>query len=226
MTAALDGRMGLMRADAAPAAVSRPKAAPRYPDQGYATAKRVLDIAGALAGLAVGGPIILAAAAWIYLVDGGPVFYRQWRVGQHGWLFRIYKLRTMRNDAERDGVRQATRSDSRVLPGCTWMRRSHVDELPQLWNILVGDMSLVGPRPERPEIIEWLRQFVPRIDLRTAAKPGLTGLAQVRNGYTNDIAGARRKIALDLRYLRRRGILTDIGLVLATVTRLWDRSAL
>ena len=106
------------------------------------------------------------------------------------------------------------------------MRRSHVDELPQLWNILRGDMSLVGPRPERPEMFEQLRKDIPGIELRLAGRPGLTGLAQVKHGYTNDLAGARRKIAFDLRYLRRRSVFSDLKLLLATFPKVWDQAAL
>jgi lipopolysaccharide/colanic/teichoic acid biosynthesis glycosyltransferase len=141
-------------------------------------------------------------------------------------MFRIHKLRTMRLDAEESGRAQfATARDPRVLPGCSWMRRSHADELPQLWNILRGEMSLVGPRPERPEMLEWLRQHLPAIGRRLLVRPGLTGLAQVRNGYTNDLAGARRKQAFDLRYLRRPSCLADLALVLQTVPKVWDRGA-
>lgn len=189
--------------------------------------KRALDIVVASAVLVLTAPLLLACIVWIRHCDGGPAIYRQWRVGRGGWLFVIYKLRTMRIDAESNGrARLASSGDPRVLPGCSWMRKSHVDELPQLWNILRGQMSLVGPRPERPEILEELRGSIPRIDLRLADRPGLTGLAQVRNGYANDLAGARRKLALDLRYLRSRGILPEIKLLLATVPKIWDRSAL
>ena len=106
------------------------------------------------------------------------------------------------------------------------MRRSHVDELPQLWNILLGQMSLVGPRPERPEMIEKLRQTIPRIEKRLVGLPGLTGLAQIRNGYTNDLKGARLKMAHDLRYLRSRSFWSEVGLLLQTAPKLWDRSGI
>ncbi|MEX0774099.1 MAG: sugar transferase [Phycisphaeraceae bacterium] len=190
-------------------------------------AKRVLDIAGALLGLAVAAPIVAGCAVWICLMDRGPAFYRQWRVGQDGWLFPIYKLRTMRQDSERHGEACfAANADPRVLRGCGLMRKMHLDELPQLWNILTGDMSLVGPRPERPEIVERLRQAIPQIDRRTECRPGLTGLAQVRQGYTNDVTGARRKVAFDLCYLRRQSLAVDLALLLRTIPRLWDRAAL
>jgi lipopolysaccharide/colanic/teichoic acid biosynthesis glycosyltransferase len=208
---------------ARPSLESRKLSTPGY---GFECGKRLLDIVAALVGLALLWPLLLLCGAWIGLSDRGPVLYRQWRVGRDGWLFCIYKFRTMSQDAERHGARQAEQGDPRILRGCAWMRKSHVDELPQLWNILRGDMSLVGPRPERPEIVEWLRNAVPRFDLRLVCRPGLTGLAQVRNGYTNDEAGARRKLALDLRYIRSRSIFNDLRLVLLTFPKVWDRTAL
>lgn len=189
-------------------------------------AQRALDVAAALLGLALLGPLLLACMAWIKLADGGPVFYRQWRVGRDGWLFRIWKLRTMRCDAEREGAMLACSGDPRVLPGCGWMRKSHVDELPQLWNILLGDMSLVGPRPERPEIHEEIRRALPGFEMRIESRPGLTGLAQVRNGYTNDLAGMRRKLALDRCWLRKRSLRLNLWLIAATLPKVWDRTAL
>ncbi len=188
-------------------------------------AKRGLDVVMASCALAVAAPVLFGCAAWVWWLDGSPVVYRQWRVGRDGWLFRLYKLRTMRRDAESAGAQYATSADPRVLPGCRWMRRSHVDELPQLINVLLGHMSLVGPRPERPEIIESLRDDLPGIERRLEAAPGLTGLAQIRNGYANDEAGMRRKLACDLSYLRRRSLIGDLALILATVPRFWDRAA-
>ena len=204
----------------------RPTRKPRRPrPKHYAIGKRLIDLCGAAIGLIVTAPVVLLCMAWIKLVDGGPVLYEQWRVGRDGWLFRIYKLRTMRQDAETGGARFASDGDSRVLRGCQWMRLSHVDELPQLWNIFWGDMSLVGPRPERPEIIDRLKADLPGIERRLAATPGLTGLAQVRNGYTNDLAGMRRKLAYDLAYLRRPSLWADLRLVLVTLPLFWDRAA-
>jgi lipopolysaccharide/colanic/teichoic acid biosynthesis glycosyltransferase len=191
----------------------------------YERRQRAIDVAAAAAGLIVLGPVILACAAWVKLMDGGPVFYRQWRVGRDGWLFRIWKLRTMVCDAENDGARLAHAGDPRVLPGCGWMRKSHVDELPQLWNILCGHMSVVGPRPERPEIHDELLTALRGFDARIQGRPGLTGLAQVRNGYTNDLPGMRRKLALDRCYLRRRSVRLDLWLILSTAPKLWDRAA-
>ncbi len=195
--------------------------------RGFERLKRLTDILAAMIGLVISVPVLAMAAIWIRLVDGRPVFYSQWRVGYDGWLFRLYKLRTMTTDAEGDGrARFARGRDPRILPGCAWMRKSHVDELPQFWNILKGQMSLVGPRPERPEIIEGLRRSMPKIERRLAVKPGLTGLAQVCNGYTNDTKGARRKLAHDLRYLRHRSVWREFRLLLATIPKVWDQGAM
>jgi lipopolysaccharide/colanic/teichoic acid biosynthesis glycosyltransferase len=211
----------------APSRRSAGESWPRRPGLPNCVFKRSLDIAGALIGLVLTSPLLLLCAAWIKICDGGPAFYTQWRVGRDGWLFRIYKLRTMVPDAEGHGpARFACAGDDRILPGCRWMRRSHVDELPQLWQILTGQMSLVGPRPERPEIIERLRPTLPGIERRLADRPGLTGLAQVRLGYANTTQGARRKLALDLLYLRRRSIAGELGLVLQTLPKVWDPAAL
>ncbi len=188
--------------------------------------KRFLDVAGALFGLVFTAPLLAICAVMIKLSDGGPVLYTQWRAGRGGWLFRIYKLRTMYLDSERrTGAVFARRSDDRIIPLCRWMRRSHADELPQLINVIRGEMSLVGPRPERPEIMDQLAEDVPGLERRLAVKPGVTGLAQLRNGYTNDVESARRKLALDLAYIERMGWLTDLRLILGTVPRLWDRTA-
>jgi lipopolysaccharide/colanic/teichoic acid biosynthesis glycosyltransferase len=202
-----------------------PRQVDRSPMHGSMAMKRVIDVSSAALGLIALSPLLLFCMLWIKAVDGGPVFYHQWRVGRDGWLFRICKFRTMGTQAERDGAQLASSGDARVLPGCRWMRKSHVDELPQLLNILLGQMSLVGPRPERPEILEELRADLPHIDRRLAAVPGLTGLAQVRNGYSNDLKGMRRKLAYDLKYLRQRGVMTDIKLLLQTVPKLWDHAA-
>ncbi|MEM7680356.1 MAG: sugar transferase [Planctomycetota bacterium] len=191
----------------------------------YEAAKRGIDVTLSLAALVVAAPLVMLVAVWTQVVDPGPVFYRQARVGRDGWLFWIWKLRTMSLKAEAGGARFAELDDPRVLPGMRWVRKSHIDELPQLINILRGEMSLVGPRPERPELHEAMRGTFPGIERRLAVAPGLTGLAQVVNGYTNDLAGMRRKLALDLQYVRRRGLRTDLVLLVATLPKLWDRGA-
>lgn len=133
-----------------------------------------------------------------------------------GKPFVLYKFRTMRLDAEKAGAQFATKGDPRVTPFGRFLRKTRLDELPQLWNVLRGEMSMVGPRPERPEFIGQLSSDIPDYLLRLGIKPGLTGLAQVVNGYDNDLAGFRRKVAYDLLYARQRGIWTDIKIMLRT----------
>ena len=135
-----------------------------------------------------------------------------------GRPFVLYKFRTMRIDAEKNGAQFATKGDPRVTSIGRFLRKSRLDELPQLWNVLRGEMSLVGPRPERPEFIESLSQEVPNYLLRLGIKPGLTGLAQVLNGYDNDIAGFRRKVALDLLYLQNCCVVNDVKILFRTVS--------
>lgn len=198
----------------------------RWRGQAFAALKRTLDVVGALLGLAAATPVFLVCGLWVWALEGRPLLYAQWRVGRNGRLFRLLKLRTMRLDAERDGARFSEVDDARILRGCAWMRKTHVDELPQLINVLLGHMSLVGPRPERPEMIERLRTDLPAIERRLAVRPGLTGLAQVRNGYSNDLRGARRKLAYDLWYLRRQSLWQDLRLLVQTVPKVWDQLAL
>lgn len=135
----------------------------------------------------------------------------------YGRPFVLYKFRTMRIDAEKNGAQFATKGDPRVTSIGRFLRKTQLDELPQLWNVLRGEMSLVGPRPERPEFIEHLSQEVPDYLLRLGIKPGLTGLAQVLNGYDNDIAGFRRKVALDLLYLQNCCLVNDLKILFRTV---------
>ena len=135
----------------------------------------------------------------------------------YGKPFVLYKFRTMRIDAEKNGAQFATKGDPRVTSIGRFLRKTRLDELPQLWNVLRGEMSLVGPRPERPEFIEQLSEEVPNYLLRLGIKPGLTGLAQVLNGYDNDIAGFRRKVALDLLYLQNCCFGNDLKILFRTV---------
>jgi lipopolysaccharide/colanic/teichoic acid biosynthesis glycosyltransferase len=147
-------------------------------------------------------------------------------VGKDGKLFRMFKLRTMYTDAEQaTGAVWAGQCDPRVIPLCRWMRRSHMDELPQLVNVIRGDMSLVGPRPERPEILADLEKVYPDIRRRLTVRPGITGLAQVRNGYDTTIEGVRNKLRADLEYIQRRRWSLEIKILAATLSKLNDRTA-
>lgn len=189
--------------------------------------KEVMDLVGGAMLCAAFAPVMVLCAVLIKLWDpAGPVLYRQVRVGLNGRLFTIYKLRTMYVDSEKHGKAQwAGKDDPRVIPVCRWMRKSHVDELPQLWNIMRGEMSLVGPRPERPEMYEKLVKDIPNFEERLAVKPGLTGLAQIKNGYDTDIECVRRKLEYDLQYIDSMSLGLEFKLLLSTFAKFNDSGA-
>jgi exopolysaccharide biosynthesis polyprenyl glycosylphosphotransferase len=179
--------------------------------------KRLTDIALAMSLLVLSAPLHLLAIIAL-AVQRGPVFYRQARVGRHGQPFSILKLRSMRVDAE-DGVPQwADPDDPRITPLGRVLRRTRLDELPQLVNILFGEMSFVGPRPERPEFVSELEQTIPFYSWRHVVRPGLTGWAQINYPYGSSVEDARRKLEYDLFYIRHYSVLTDLSIALRTVT--------
>jgi lipopolysaccharide/colanic/teichoic acid biosynthesis glycosyltransferase len=162
-------------------------------------------------------PVILVIMALVRLTSRGPALYAQVRVGLNGRLFTIYKIRTMTRDCERSsGPCWSTADDPRVTRFGRFLRRSHVDELPQLWNILIGDMSLVGPRPERPEFVSILERAIPRYRDRLVIRPGLTGLAQVQLPPDTDLGGVHDKLAFDLHYIRDCNLWLDLRLFACT----------
>ena len=180
--------------------------------------KRFVDIVGALTGLVVTAPIMALIALAVKLDSKGPVLYSQERAGRFGDPFKIYKFRTMRVDAEAWGpVWCAGEQDSRLTRVGAVLRRTHLDEMPQLFNVLKGDMSLVGPRPERPYFIEELNWLVPRYDERMLIKPGMTGLAQVHYRYDQTIADVKRKLRFDLLYTRRMCLALDFRILVWTM---------
>ncbi|NUZ07681.1 TIGR03013 family XrtA/PEP-CTERM system glycosyltransferase [Piscinibacter koreensis] len=180
--------------------------------------KRAFDICGALLLLAMAVPLIALAAASIALESRGPVFYRQERVGRGGKPFRVLKFRSMRVDAEKDGVPQwAAAQDARVTRVGHFIRRFRIDEIPQFLNVLRGDMSLVGPRPERPLFVEQLTRIIPYYALRHSVKPGLTGWTQVRYPYGATIDDALEKLRYDLYYVKNHDLGLDIAVMLETV---------
>ncbi|MCX5677119.1 MAG: sugar transferase [Planctomycetota bacterium] len=192
----------------------------------FETAKEVADIFIGFVALVLCLPALFVCAAIIRLSSIGPVFYRQQRVGKDGKPFMMYKFRTMRTDAElATGAVWAAHGDSRVVPACRWMRRSHVDELPQIINVIKGEMSLVGPRPERPEILNELEKAYPDVRKRLAVRPGITGLAQVRNGYDTTIEAFRTKLEADLEYIERRNWSMEFRIMAATIGKFHDRTA-
>lgn len=181
--------------------------------------KRVFDLFFASVLLVLSTPVVLLAAMAIRLEDRGPVFYRQVRVGLGGRTFTCLKLRSMGVDAEKDGVaRWASKSDARVTQVGAFLRKTRIDELPQLLCVLVGDMSLVGPRPERPDFVAKLREAMPFYELRHSVKPGITGWAQVRFTYGATVDDARRKHQFDLYYVKNHSLLLDLQILLETVS--------
>jgi sugar transferase (PEP-CTERM system associated) len=181
--------------------------------------KRLLDVVVAGLGLVVSTPIMLVAAAAVKLTSAGPLFYHQRRVGQNGRVFTVHKFRTMRADAEaHTGPIWASKDgDARVTPVGGFLRSARVDELPQLWNVLVGEMSFVGPRPERPEFVDGLTGQIPYYGQRHVVRPGLTGWAQVCYTYGASAEDAMQKLQYDLFYIKNLSIALDLFIILTTI---------
>jgi lipopolysaccharide/colanic/teichoic acid biosynthesis glycosyltransferase len=175
--------------------------------------KRALDVGLAAIGLAIGLPIILLFAVLIVLETEGPAFYVQERVGLRGRPFRVIKLRSMVADAEKDGARWADKNDSRVTKVGAFIRKTRIDELPQLVNVLKGEMTLIGPRPERAWFTHQFNREIPGFIDRLQVKPGLTGWAQVNGGY--DIS-PREKLRLDLEYIASLSLRKDLQILFRT----------
>lgn len=182
-----------------------------------ALAKRAFDLLAASALLIASLPLLALVSVAIRLDSPGPALYRQRRVGLDGREFDLFKLRSMRRDAEKDGPRWADAKDDRVTRIGRLIRRTRIDEIPQAFNVLRGEMSFVGPRPERPEFVRLLEKEIPNYHERHRVKPGLTGWAQVRYMYTASVEGARDKLAYDLFYIKHFSPLLDLLIVLMTV---------
>ena len=189
-------------------------------DQGFARSaiKRIFDIVTALVLIVGTAPIMLLAALAIKLDSRGPVLYRQERLGQDGKPFMVTKFRSMRTDAEKDGKpRWATVHDDRVTRVGHFMRKTRIDELPQLFNVLKGDMSMVGPRPERGYFVEQLTQQIPYFAVRHSVKPGVTGWAQVRYQYGATVEDSIEKLQYDLYYVKNHSLFLDLMILFETV---------
>ncbi|MDR3000465.1 MAG: sugar transferase [Fibromonadaceae bacterium] len=182
-----------------------------------ATIKRIMDITIAVFLLIITSPLLLLTAIAIKLDSKGSIFYKQQRVGLHSRQFTVYKFRSMRSDAEKDGPQWAKKNDSRVTRVGKIIRKFRIDEIPQLLCVLKGDMSMVGPRPERGVFIEKLRKTIPFYASRLKMKPGLTGWAQVRHHYDNDIEDVKIKLGYDIYYLSNASILLDIQILIRTI---------
>jgi len=219
---------------ALPAVHLRPRSAPAPqpvpPPSAGERARAAVDFALAALMLVPALPVMLACALLVRLTSPGPAIYAQARVGRGGAVFTLYKIRTMRHDCERlTGPQWSKPGDTRITRVGRVLRALHLDELPQLWNVLRGDMALIGPRPERPEIVAKLREQVVGYDRRHAVKPGITGFAQVHLPPDSCLRTVRNKLAYDLFYVRNRGpgmalfVLFATGLKVLGLKRLYVR---
>jgi sugar transferase (PEP-CTERM system associated) len=179
--------------------------------------RRLVSFSMSLAGLVICLPILPCLMLAVRLSSPGPIFFRQVRVGLRGKPFEVIKFRTMRQDAEKDGAQWAKKNDSRVTGLGRFMRKTRVDEIPQLWNVLKGDMGFVGPRPERPEFVDWLNSEIPFYELRHIIRPGLTGWAQVRYGYGATLEETKKKLEYDLYYVKHMSVGLDLLVIFETV---------
>jgi lipopolysaccharide/colanic/teichoic acid biosynthesis glycosyltransferase len=189
-------------------------------ENSYTDLKRRVDFPLAALLLAIVSPIVLLALVLVKLTSRGPALYTQRRVGRNGDTFTIYKIRTMVQDSEPNGPRWCVPGDPRVTAVGRFLRWSHLDELPQLVNVLRGDMSLIGPRPERPEIVRQLERVLPDYRRRHLTRPGLSGLAQVLNPPDSDLRSVQIKLSYDLHYISHLGLDLDLRIAVATVFHL------
>jgi lipopolysaccharide/colanic/teichoic acid biosynthesis glycosyltransferase len=187
----------------------------------YESAKVALEFVFAALLLLFTAPLILFAVILIKLTSRGPAFYTQTRIGKDGKPFTIYKLRTMMHQCESlTGAQWCLPGDTRVTRVGRWLRKTHIDELPQLWNVLRGDMSLIGPRPERPEFMPVLEAAIPHYRDRLRVRPGVSGFAQVQLPPDTDLDSVRIKLAYDLHYVQHVSLLFDLVIYLATLGKL------
>jgi lipopolysaccharide/colanic/teichoic acid biosynthesis glycosyltransferase len=187
----------------------------------YPACKAVLDWLCAATLLVLTAPLLLTALVLVKLTSRGPVLYSQTRLGRHGMPFTIYKVRSMYAESESlTGACWSTPGDSRVTPVGRWLRRTHIDELPQLWNVLRGDMSLIGPRPERPEFVPTLEQAIRCYRARLLVRPGITGFAQVQLPPDTDLMSVQIKTAYDLFYVQHVSFSFDLRIGWATALKM------
>lgn len=182
--------------------------------------KRAMDVAFATFVLVVGMPVWLLIALLIKIDSSGPVLYKQERVGKDGKVFKMVKFRSMYQDAEKQGPQWANRKDPRVTPVGKILRKLHLDEIPQMWNVLKGDMSLVGPRPERPMFVEQLSKEIPLYPRRLRVRPGITGWAQVKHKYDESLEDVKKKVQYDLFYIENMSLRMDFKIILNTLAHI------
>ena len=184
----------------------------------YRATKRAFDIIASILGIILLSPLFVLTVLLIKLTSRGPVIYKQTRVGKNGEEFEMYKFRTMRVDAEKEtGPIWACENDNRLIATGEFLRKAHIDEIPQFMNILKGDMSLIGPRPERPVFVEKFKKEIPQYAQRLEVKPGLTGLAQVWHKYDETIADVKKKVKYDLLYIKKLCLWTDLRILFRTI---------
>ncbi len=179
--------------------------------------KRLIATMASTFGLLVSLPVICLTSILIKLDSPGPVFFKQERVGKDGKIFTLIKFRSMRSDAEKDGAKWAKKDDDRVTRIGRIIRKLRIDEIPQMWNVLKGDMSFVGPRPERPIFVEQLRKQIPYYDQRHTVHPGITGWAQINYPYGASVEDAKEKLKYDLYYIKHMSVVLDLYIILKTV---------
>ena len=179
--------------------------------------KRVVDVMLSFALMLALSPLMLVTAIAIKLDSKGPIFYCQMRTGLNGVTFSLYKFRTMVEDAEQSGARWAEKNDRRITRVGRLLRATHIDELPQLWNVLLGEMSFIGPRPERPDFNRELEEAIPYYDLRHLVKPGITGWAQVLYPYCASVKDAHEKLQYDLYYIKNYSVMLDLVILIRTL---------
>lgn len=190
----------------------------RFARRRFAEFKRGFDVVVSLVGLIISLPFVLISILIIKITSPGPALFRQTRVGRDGMFFDLFKLRTMIVDAEKQtGPVWATEDDPRVTSFGKFLRISRIDEIPQLLNVLKGEMSLIGPRPERPEFVDMLSKEIADYQKRLGVRPGITGLAQISQAYDSTIKDVRRKVKFDILYIKRMCFLTDLRILFATV---------
>ena len=183
----------------------------------YITVKRVLDVAAIVAVLPLISIIIALTAVAIKLESKGNVFFWQKRVGMNGKVFNMLKLRSMTATSEKDGSQFAQSNDMRVTRVGKFIRKFRIDELPQMWNVVKGDMSIIGPRPEQESFVKEFNQTIPNYSLRHMVRPGITGLAQTEQGYVADANGTVTKLRYDMYYIRNLSFMTDFQIALNTI---------
>lgn len=183
----------------------------------FRKSKRAFDLVIAVPALIISIPFLIVIGILIRLDSPGPVLYSQRRIGRDGDRFTIYKLRSMSNDAESAGAKYAVVNDPRVTRIGRWLRKTRIDEIPQLWNVIRGEMSIIGPRPERPENEQMLEDAIPGFHMRTVVQPGLTGWAQICAPYANTTDQSSKKLEFDVYYIRNASNRLDLQIAIRTL---------